>query len=291
MPDESMDGKPSQSEMFKTIVRAVVPRLVRNSLRSPSKLAEWLWDSTRFSLGSTKTLDVLPNWSVVCHPEAYRVFNQAQIADPAQRDEFLNFVSHCSDRMFLFDIGAHFGIFSLAAAHFGGKAVAVDPSPTATRMIARESTVNALESKVQVVCAAVSDASGVTEMLSSGVFSYGYFTFARGRSKRELTRVKAMTIDQMVEEFGVPTHIKVDVEGHELAVLRGASATLRRSSPVLFLELHNEMVASDGRHPGDALDELVHLGYATFGPDGRPVNRAAILEKPIIRIVAQRVTS
>ena len=276
-----------QPEMFKTIVRAMVPRAVRNSLRSPSKLVEWLWDSARFSLGTTKTLGVLPNWSVVCHPEAYRVVYQAQVSDPAQRDEFLSFAAHCSDRMFLFDIGAHFGIFSLAAAHFGGRAVAVDASPTATRMIEIQNRVNGLESKVRVIRAAVSDAGGVMEMLSSGVFSYGYFKVAGGRSKSELTRVKAVTIDEMADKFGGPTHIKVDVEGHELAVLRGARATLSHSSPVLFLELHNEMVISEGRNPGDVLDELAHLGYAMFGLDGQLVSRDAVLERPISRIVAK----
>jgi len=189
--------------------------------------------------------------------------------------------------MFLFDIGAHFGIFSLAAAHFGGRAVAVDASPTATRMIEIQNRVNGLESKVRVIRAAVSDAGGVMEMLSSGVFSYGYFKVAGGRSKSELTRVKAVTIDEMADKFGGPTHIKVDVEGHELAVLRGARATLSHSSPVLFLELHNEMVISEGRNPGDVLDELAHLGYAMFGLDGQLVSRDAVLERPISRIVAK----
>jgi FkbM family methyltransferase len=149
-----------------------------------------------------------------------------------------------------------------------------------------QTKLNGLQSKVKVVRAAVSDAGGVMEMLSSWLFSYGYFKVARGRSRRELTPVDAVTVDDMVEKFGVPTHIKVDVEGHELAVLHGARETLRRHSPVLFLELHNEMVASDERNPGDILDELAHLGYTTFDLDGKPVNPGTVLEKPICRIVA-----
>jgi FkbM family methyltransferase len=234
---------------------------------------------------------VLPNWSVVCHPEAYRVVYQAQVSDPAQRDEFLSFAAHCSDRMFLFDIGAHFGIFSLAAAHFGGRAVAVDASPTATRMIEIQNRVNGLESKVRVIRAAVSDAGGVMGMLSSGVFSYGYFKVAGGRSKSELTQVNAVTVDEMAEKFGAPTHVKVDVEGHELEVLRGARMVLNQFSPVLFLELHNEMVASEGHNPNDVLDELAQLGYDTFGFDGELISRSAVLARPISRILAKPVIS
>ena len=126
-----------RADLLKSVIRAAVPRPVRNWLRSPSRSTRWLWDATRFHLGTTETLKFRPNWTLICHPCAYRVAYHAQIADPEQSEEFENFLHQCSDRMFLFDVGAHFGIFSLAAAHFGGKAIAVDPSPIATRMIAR----------------------------------------------------------------------------------------------------------------------------------------------------------
>ncbi len=94
-------------------------------------------------------------------------------------------------------------------------------------------------------------------------------------------------IDQMTSQFGPPTHIKIDVEGHEAAVLRGARATLCQFSPVLFLELHNEMVVSGGDNPNVALDELAQLHYDTFAPDGDTIDRGSILVKPIVRIVAK----
>src|SRR5271166_3974021 len=181
------------SELFKSVVRATVPRTVRNWLRSPSKSTQWLWDASRFYVGSTETLQLQPNWTLICHPHAYRVAYQAQIIDPEQRKEFQNFVVHCSCTMFLFDIGAHFGIFSLAAAHFGGKAIAVDPSSTATRMIETQAAINRLTSQIQVLRAAVSESPGVMEMLSSGVFSHGYLKVVKKRSKSELTQVDAVS--------------------------------------------------------------------------------------------------
>jgi FkbM family methyltransferase len=271
----------------RSIVRASVPRAVRNTLRSPSRLAEWLWDSARFSLGFKESLSVLPDWPIACHPRAHRSYYQAQVADKAQREEFVSFVSHCSKQMFLFDIGACFGIFSLAAAHFGGRAIAVDPSPTATRMIEIQIALNGLASRVRVIRGAASDTNGLIDMLNSGVFSCGFFQVAKDRPKREMTRVNAVTIDHMVREFGAPTHIKVDVEGHEHAVIRGARATLRGSSPILFLELHNRLVASEGLNPSAILDELAQLGYVTFGTDGKLISRRTILETPISYVVAK----
>lgn len=279
------------AEILKSVIRTTVPRPVRNWLRSPSRSAEWLWDAAAFSFGATRTLALLPDWSLVCHPHFYKVVQQAQIADPQQAEEFRNFSGHCSPGMFLFDLGAHFGVFSLAAAHFGGRAVAVDPSPAATKMIATEVRLNDCAGSIQILQAAVSDTNGQIGMLNSGVFSDGYFQFANGRSRHDLTRTQAVTVDQMSLQYGIPTHVKIDVEGHEAAVLRGAHSTLAEASPILFLELHNEIVTASGGDPASALDEITRLDYETFRIGGKPISREEILRASILRIVAIRMKS
>ena len=273
------------------LIRRTVPRPLRNWLRSPSKSVEWIWDTARYSLGVTDTLTFPPDVRIAMHPHAYKVACKAQVAEPEESAEFQNFLSYCSAEMFLFDIGAHYGMFSLAAAHFGGRAVAVDPSAMAIRMIQRQRTLNHANDKIRTLQAAVSDASGALQMLSSGVFSEGYFKLAAGRSANELTKIRAVTIDEMTSEFGAPTHIKIDVEGHEAAALRGGRETFRRQSPTLFLELHNQMVAAEGGDPNAALDELQELGYAPFSFAGEALDRPAIFGKPITRLVAKRVSS
>ena len=280
-------GTHSGLERLKNAVRRVVPRAARNWLRSPSKSIEWLWDAARFSLGNTDSLEILPGSYLVCHPRAYKIYRRDQVDDPEQCAEFRCFVSYCSGNMLLYDIGAHFGVFSIAAAQFGGRAIAVDPSPEAVEMIGIERALNNCADRVAVIQAAVSESNGAINMLSSGVFSNGYFKVASQRPKSELTPVLALTIDQMTLQFGPPTHIKVDVEGHEGAVLRGARTTLRQFSPILFLELHNEMVNFAGGNPCDVLDELTALDYNTFGPDGHGIDTRTILAKPIVRIVAK----
>lgn len=277
-----------RSERLKRLVRLSIPRPVRNWLRSPSKSLEWIWDAAMFSVGLTKRLQIAPNISIICHPRAFKVAYEAQIADPEQKAEFQSFISHCSNRMVLYDIGAHFGIFSLVAAHFGGSAIAVDASPAATHMIGIQANLNKVADKVQIIHAAVSDANDAIGMVSSGVFSDGYFTATRQEPKGELTQVQATTIDQMALQFGPPTHIKIDVEGHEAAVLRGGRATLSQFSPLLFLELHNKMMVSTGEDPCVPLNELAQLRYDTFTPDGDMIGVDAILAKPIIRIVGKR---
>lgn len=286
VPGNGVFERLANSEPGKNFIRAAVPRPIRNWLRSPSRSAEWLLDSVRFYAGTTKSIDVAPDLKMVCHPQAYRAAFQYQISDPDQRTEFEHFVSLCSPGMFLFDIGAHFGIFSVATALKGGRAVAVDPSPPAARMISRQLALNRCKDKVQVVLAAVSDSNGVIDLLSSGVFSHGFFKVVEGRQRRDLTESAAITIDEMARRFGAPTHIKIDVEGHEAAVLRGARNLLASHSPVLLLELHNEMLRNDGGNPEAALDELALLGFAAFGLGGRRLESSEILSEPISRVLA-----
>jgi FkbM family methyltransferase len=276
------------SDLLKSVIRSTVPRPLRNWLRSPSKSTQWLWDASRFYLGSTVTLHLPPNWTLICHPHAYRVAYKAQIADPEQREEFQNFVLQCNRSMFLLDIGAHFGVFSLAAAHFGGRAVAIDPSPIATRMIEIQSALNGFSDSIRIIQAAATNEGGSVDMLSSGVFSDGYFKMIQGKAKSELTRTRAITIDQLTNQYGPPTHIKIDVEGQEAAVLLGGRKALDQYSPILFLELHNEMITSEGGDPNLALNELAQLDYETFSLKGNSLKRDFILQKPLIRMVAAR---
>ena len=158
-------------------------------------------------------MPLLPDWNLTCHPRVYKAFLHSQVADPEQREEFCNFVRYCNASMCLFDIGASYGAFSFVAAHFGGTAIAVEPSPIATRLIKLQSSLNGFDKNLRIVRACAGDTLGEVGMLSSGIFPDGYFRIAPGRSSRELTKTKAVTIDHLADEFGPPTHIKIDVEG------------------------------------------------------------------------------
>ncbi len=235
-----------------------------------------------------------PGWFVVCHPAAYRFAYYAQKTDPEQVAELDGFISRCGPGMVLFDIGAHFGIFSLAALYYGGgdaKAVAVDPSPWASRMLGIQAKLNHVADRLSIVEASASDKNGSAHMVAAGVPAAGYFVGPAGdHSADELTQTRAVTLDGLVEELKMlPTHIKIDVEGLEAAVLRGAQQVLSRAeSPQLFIELHNRIVREATGDPVEPLLVLDHLGYKTFTVDGIPIRRDRILDRPLARIVARK---
>jgi len=286
---KNMAPTQKNSAMLTNLVRTLVPRPVRTWLRSPSQSAKYLVDSAAFSLGLKTTLRFPDDgWSIICHPHAYRCAYESQILDADQNQEFCAFRSYCSKQMLLFDIGAHFGIFSLAAASAGGRAVAVDPSPMAARMIATQAALNGLTGNIHVLCSAAGSADGSLELLSAGTFSYGYFRAAKDRLKRDLTKVRSVTIDSLASEFGAPTHIKIDVEGYEAEVLRGAHKTLNSCSPILFLELHNDIIRAEGGDPDSVLKQLAHAGYTFHTLRGDEASRTSLVRAPIVRLIAKR---
>ena len=275
------------------LVRRLFPRPLRNWVRAPRKTLRWILDAALHAVGADRTLDLKPDWRLRCHPAAFRAIRSAQLDDPAQSAELAEFIDTCEPGMVLFDLGSHFGVFSLAALHYGGgkaRALAVEPSPAAARIMRIQADLNMMGGRLSVIQAAAAEAPGSQEMLAVGVIADGYFVAATGdRPQRELTRVNAVSIDSLAESAGVrPTHLKIDVEGFEAAALRGGQATLTADDrPVVFLELHAQMVRDRGDDPAEALDLLARYGYEKFTLNGGPATREQLLQAPITRLVAR----
>jgi len=275
------------------VVRRLVPRGVRNWIRSPARSLAWLADRTRHAVGWDATVEVRPGWHVRSHPAALRTAYAPQFADPAQAEEMDAFIACCRPDMTLFDLGAHFGLFSLAALHYGGpgaRAIAVDPSPAAQRMMRIQAGLNGATDRMQLIRAGVSDRTGRIDFVSVGVIAAGYYTAPEaGHSRRERTTVEAVTVDDLVQQGGsTPSHIKIDVEGFEAAALRGAHRTLRaQPRPLVFLEVHVAMMRDRGQDPAEPLTLLESAGFDTFATDGTPLAIEAVVSRPLVRLVAR----
>jgi FkbM family methyltransferase len=276
------------------VTRRLVPRAARNWLRAPSLSVEWLADEARHALGRDPVVRLRPEWPLRCHPAALRRTFLPAVADPDQALELSGFIAACVPGMRLFDAGAHFGLFTLAALHYGGnaaRAVAVDPSPAATRMLRIHADLNGITNRVTIVEAALGSRVGRTLLVPVGVIAAGYYVPAEPGGAAEARSVTALTLDSLAERHGVPTHVKIDVEGLEADVLAGARTVLaHKSAPILFVELHNQMVRERGADPDQAVESLAAAGYGLFDLDGRPANAREVVKRPLTRIVARRRT-
>src|SRR5262249_19806451 len=150
---------------------------------------------------------------------------------------------------------------------------------------------NRVSDRLTALESSVGDRTGSQLMVAAGVLGAGYYVSPeKDHTRAELTLTPCTTLDGLAHKFQLrPTHVKVDVEGQELAVLRGSREILSRpDAPVLFLELHNQIVRSRQGDPGQTLDTLENLGYDTFTCSGIPLGRATILSGDLHRIVARK---
>jgi FkbM family methyltransferase len=107
--------------------------------------------------------------------------------------------------------------------------VTIEPNPVLARLV------RARFPAAQVIEAAASDRSGMASLwLPAGGRGAEGVASLEHVSERSVT-VQRVTIDSL--GLADVRFIKMDIEGHEAAALRGAERTIRRDSPLLLLEL------------------------------------------------------
>jgi FkbM family methyltransferase len=131
------------------------------------------------------------------------------------------------------DVGAHMGFFTLKIVREVARVVAVEPDPTNFKFLAYNTISNGLERKVTLMNLSLGDHEG------SIFLDRGGYGFGRSRTVANDTgyAVKLKTLDNIVKAIGV-RHvelIKIDTEGNELEVLKGAEETLEVYQPDILL--------------------------------------------------------
>jgi FkbM family methyltransferase len=134
-----------------------------------------------------------------------------------------------------FDIGANEGNRTKVFAQLSRKVIAVEPQANCVKSLHAQFNGNA---KIIVVPKALGAREGLAEIMianASGISSLsptwvqavqesGRFSEFKWSEKQT---VEVTTLDRLVEEFGVPSFIKIDVEGYEFEVLSGLSRPVR----------------------------------------------------------------
>jgi FkbM family methyltransferase len=158
----------------------------------------------------------------------------------------------------VWDVGANVGVFTFAAAGIAsaGQVIAIEADPWLAALLRRTSALPEYGSRrVNILSAALSDKNGVSEfVIAQRGRASNYLANAGGWTQtggiRERFHVATLTIDTLLDQFPPPTFVKIDVEGAEVMVLRGASKLLREVKPTLYVEV--------GSKNFDAVTQLLH---------------------------------
>ncbi|MEU6254228.1 FkbM family methyltransferase [Streptomyces sp. NPDC047043] len=134
------------------------------------------------------------------------------------------------------DVGGWYGPWTRRLAGRARQVVTVEPVPHLARLLAADTPGN-----VRVVQAAASDQPGIARLWlpPDDAGDRGVSSLIRRDIHAHALDVPCVTLD----ELGLRNvdFIKIDVDGNELAVLRGATGILARDRPALFVELESRI--------------------------------------------------
>jgi FkbM family methyltransferase len=128
----------------------------------------------------------------------------------------------------LLDIGAHMGLYTLLLKDKFDAGFCFEPSEDNFKALRNNLTINDLQEKFKVFELAVSDTEGTAVFEIDGQYS-GTNSIKTGTPLGNSFLVKTVTIDGFMKQNQINGHVglvKVDTEGHEEQVLKGAKETL-----------------------------------------------------------------
>jgi FkbM family methyltransferase len=202
------------------------------------------------------------------------------------------------------DIGANIGSHTLPLARWvgaGGRVIACEPTAYAVRKLQANIRLNPmLEPRVTAVQAALvaRGGDGVPQELYASwpLGAGGTAVHAKHEGRLESTGgAIATTLDELVERQQCDriALIKMDVDGHEPAVLQGAARTLERDRPVIVMELAPYVLAETGSSVKALLEPLLAARYELWTLGGRrlemdaQVLTAAVADGASLNVVAR----
>ncbi len=174
----------------------------------------------------------------------------------------------------VWDVGANVGLFSIAAAQragASGKVVAIEADIWLAALLRKSAAMQPPTSaRVQVIPAAVFDSPTIASFnvanrgrASNFLAETGGAGSTQTGGVRETVSVLTITLDWMLEQGPAPSVMKIDVEGAECRVLRGARRVLAEARPVVLIEVFEDSRA-------EATEILLQNNYKLYNWDSKP---------------------
>jgi FkbM family methyltransferase len=181
----------------------------------------------------------------------------------------------------LVDVGAHVGYCSLKAANVvgpSGHVLAIEPNPDTLQTLRANIQANG-DNMIAVEPVACSDSDSMVEFFAAARKNTGASSMSESNASNwgpvgKSFQVRARPLDALIMESGLARVdvIKIDVEGAEFLVLKGAQQTLDRYHPVIVMELEEGQLKSMGTSSAEILALLRSHGYTPRHSSGEAEN-------------------
>ena len=186
------------------------------------------------------------------------------------------------------DVGANVGLYSLLAAKIvggNGNVAAFEPSPEVFSLLRANTEGNKL---VRIFPYGVGNTDGEMTFAAQGTGSSSSFIeevteLNRGNNLGQEIRSVSVTvrkIDTLLEKLSPPSLLKIDVEGFELEVLKGAARLLTEVRPAMVIEVHPPQLEMSGGSDDRLLGILAEYSYNWQVIDRNPNSLYTIVAKP-----------
>ncbi|MEM6601347.1 MAG: FkbM family methyltransferase [Verrucomicrobiota bacterium] len=172
------------------------------------------------------------------------------------------------------DIGANVGFYSVKLSRVMGKGrmFAIEPTVNASQRLRRNVELNDLSGKVEIIQKIISDKGGALKINTiegkEEYSSIGMMTHPQTMGKElHVETVKSVTLDTLVEERSInPGFIKIDVEGAEHLVFRGAENVLHKHRPIILSELSDQLLNANGSSWIEVIRFIESFDYVVVNP-------------------------
>ncbi len=161
------------------------------------------------------------------------------------------------------EIGANIGAHSLIMANLvgnNGHVIAVEPTQYAIDKLKMNISLNSNISNITLIEKVISD----SETSDEDTFNSDW----KKNSEQSPHKIsfKSTTVDKLVKEFKLNRVdlLKIDVDGYDFKVLKGAKETIRNYKPTIFVELCEYTLQKKGESIADIFSFLDELEYKCF---------------------------
>ena len=168
------------------------------------------------------------------------------------------------------DVGANHGTYSMLLAPVvgpEGRVLAFEPQPELAALIRRSFSANS-HGHAAVIEVGCSDGPGTVSFYrpveNSG--SASMYRDSPGGPVRDTVTIRIDALDRLLANESLPGRLamKLDVEGAEVATLRGAVRTLRAKRPLIVFEMNADSLHASGHTVADLAAALREAGYEEF---------------------------